>query len=122
MVQNQSSGKKGQDTSYTYTLQQPFHGQTQYAPPTAAFGPINQYHETSSDYSDGEDDEEEETESSAIEDDYGEDDDSQESSFTDYNPSDKVVHHYFNGNPNNGQVPPYGQHGYMPENGNYYAG
>jgi len=35
-----------------------------------------------------------------IEEDYGEDDDddSEESSFTDYNPSDKVVNHYFNGN------------------------
>ena len=32
------------DTSYTYTLQQPMHGQpTQQAPSTAAFGPIHQY-------------------------------------------------------------------------------
>ena len=60
------------------------------APPTAAFGAINQYQETSSEYSDyGEEGEDGETESSVIEEeeDYGEDDDSQESSFTDYNPS-----------------------------------
>lgn len=82
-------------------MQQPFHGPAPgHAPSTAAFGPINQYHETSSDYSDGEDDDDEETESSVIEGDYGEDDDSQESSFTDYNPSDKVVHHYYDGRGN----------------------
>lgn len=89
------SSDKKQDNSYAYTLQQPFQGQQQPPhPPTAAFGPTNQYQETSSDYSDDEgddEDEEDETESSAIDEDYGEEDDSQESSFTDENPSDKML-------------------------------
>lgn len=122
---NTQSSSKKQDTSYTYTLQQPFHGQ-QHAPQTAAFGQMHQqYHETSSDeYTDEEGEEDEdETESSAIEEDYGEDDDdddSQESSFTDYNPSDKVMNRYYNGQGGNGyeNPPPYnnGYYHHQPPN------
>ena len=56
-------------------------------------------------------------------DDCGEDDDSQESSFTDYNPSDKVVQHYYNVAQRNaaaGAVPPkYGAYNYGDHPGSY---
>ena len=70
-----SQANQLQDTSYTYTLQQPMQ---QSAPPTAAFGVVNQYQDTSSEYSDYGEEEEGETESSGIDEgeDYGEEDDS----------------------------------------------
>lgn len=76
-----SEKKQQQDTSYTYTLQQPFAGQTQEAvAPTAAFGhmPVTnqQYHETSSDQSDYGEDEESESSSGGDGEDYGEEDES----------------------------------------------